>query len=56
MINNYIPKKISDLNSANKDIVNKIIKWILNFNNEKNNSILLIGNHGVGKKNLINII
>lgn len=56
MINNYIPKKISDLNSANKDTVNKIIKWILNFNNEKNNSILLIGNHGVGKKNLINII
>ncbi len=56
MINNYIPKKISDLNSANKDTVNKIIKWILNFNNEKNNSILLIGNHGVGKKTLINII
>ena len=56
MINNYIPKKISDLNSTNKDTVNKVIKWILNFNNEKNNSILLIGNHGVGKKTLINII
>ena len=56
MINNYIPKKISDLNSANKDTANKVIKWILNFNNEKNNSILLIGNHGVGKKNLIKII
>lgn len=56
MINNYIPKKKSDLNTTNKDIVNKIIKWILNFNNEKNSSILLIGNHGVGKKTLINII
>jgi len=56
MINNYIPKKISDLNSTNRDIAKNIIKWILNFNNEKNSSILLIGNHGVGKKTIINIV
>ena len=56
MINNYIPKKILDLNLTNREIANKIKKWILNFDNEKNSSILIIGNHGVGKKTLINII
>jgi len=52
----YKPSKLSDL-VGNKDTINKIKKWLINFNKEDStNYIIISGDHSVGKKTIINLI
>lgn len=53
-LNKYYPKSIKEL-IGNKKGISDIIYWITNFGKDKANMIL-IGNHGIGKSTVINVI
>ena len=49
------PKDITDI-VGNKDKINTISKWLDNFHNEKNKSILINGKNGIGKTSMIKLL
>jgi DNA polymerase III delta prime subunit len=51
----YNPKKISDI-VGHKEIISQIIEWITNFSKSNNSSLIISGNHGIGKNITINLI
>ena len=53
-INKYHPKKISDI-IGNKSSINKLTDWINKFP-ESGSSVLVTGNHGVGKSMSVRLI
>ena len=55
-IKKYRPKSIADI-IGNSNQIYKIINWLKNFHNEKSQaSIIISGNHGIGKSIIIKII
>jgi len=51
----YHPKELKDIIGNNNE--KKLIeKWLLEFKNEKKNSIIVIGDHGIGKSSTIKLI
>lgn len=53
-LNKYNPTCISDI-IGNKSKIDTLIKWIRD-ENKKNNSIIITGNHGIGKTNILKLI
>ena len=47
-ITKYIPKEPSDI-IGNKNNIDFIYNWLINFKNSKYSSIIISGHHGVGK-------
>ena len=54
-INKYSPKSIDDV-VGNINEINNIKKWLKNLNNNKNQSIIISGNQGLGKTLIIKLI
>lgn len=54
-IEKYSPKNIKDIIGNNNTIL-KINYFLKNFSVQKNNSIIVSGNHGVGKGMIIKLL
>ena len=54
-INKYKPKVLSEI-IGHKVQIKKINDWIINLHNTKNQSIIISGNHGIGKSLTIKMI
>ena len=47
-LNKYQPKNLKEI-IGNKDQITKIRKWLANFDNHQNHTVIISGAHGVGK-------
>lgn len=54
-INKWTPKCIDDI-IGNKQSIKKIDDWLLNFNTNKINNLIISGNHGIGKSLTIKLL
>lgn len=54
-LNKYEPKKSTDI-IGNQLIIKNIAEWLKTFYNNKTSNILLLGNHGVGKSLIVNLL
>ena len=52
--NKYQPKKLNEI-IGNKDEIDIIKKWLLNYNNHKNHIAVISGGHGIGKNLIIKL-
>ena len=54
-IDKYKPKKISDI-IGNKDEINRLREWLLNYNTSKYHTVIITGSHGIGKDIIVNLV
>ena len=55
MVKKYEPKSLKDIIGNTKTVL-QIDNWIKNFKKEENKSIIINGNHGIGKTMMIKLI
>jgi hypothetical protein len=54
-LSKYQPQKLDEI-IGNKEQINIIQKWLLNFENSDNHAIVISGSHGIGKNLLIKLL
>jgi hypothetical protein len=54
-LDKYKPKKISEI-IGNKEEINKLREWLVNYNTSKYHTVIITGSHGIGKNIIVDLV